>query len=459
MKKLSGMLCGIVVGLLSGAAGAVTLDIDTVAMGLSSPLFVTHAPGDNSRLFVIEQAGRIRIIKNGALLARPFLNITSRIASGGERGLLGLAFHPNYAANRQFFVNYTNLSGHTVIERFECSTTDADSAVVATDTVLLTINQPFSNHNGGMIAFGPDGYLYIGMGDGGSGGDPDERAQNPLELLGKMLRINVDGGSLIPPDNPFVGNPSYRPEIWALGLRNPWRWSFDRSTGDMYIGDVGQGVLEEVSYQLAASNGGENYGWDIKEGTACFEPPSGCSSTGLTDPIYEYPHASGRCSITGGYVYRGCAMPDMQGRYFFADYCTSEIWSVRVIGGAATDLQNHTAELGLALAGLSSFGEDNRGEIYVCHFLGGRVLQIVADNGSNFCNTGCCQGIVGNVDGDPGGLTDPSDLQAMVDYVFFNGTISACFEENDVTQDATVDGSDLQALVDYIFFALPVPEC
>jgi len=360
-----------------------------VASGLSSPVFVTSPSGDMQRVFIVEQPGRIMILKNGEVLPAPFMDISERVSFGGERGLLGLAFHPDYDNNDYFYVNYTNNSGNTVVSRFG-ATGDPDIADPNSEFILLTITQPFSNHNGGMIAFGPsDGYLYIGMGDGGSGGDPGNRAQNDGLLLGKMLRIDVDGGVPygIPPDNPFIGPGNPLDEIWAKGLRNPWRFSFDRSTHDLYIADVGQNIWEEVDFQPSTSPGGENYGWRLMEGNHCYNPSENCDPGGLTYPIYEYSHGGSpfRCSVTGGYVYRGSAIPDLQGRYFFADYCSAQIWSFLYDGNNVTELIDRTAELapgeGLSIDDISSFGEDAFGELYIVD-IGGEVFKIVPVNGA-----------------------------------------------------------------------------
>ncbi len=354
-----------------------------VASGLSAPIFVISPPGDMQRVFIVEQPGRIKILQDGEILPVPFLDITGDVSYGGERGLLGLAFHPNYGNNGYFFVNYTNNSGNTVISRFSV-TADPDVADPGSEFIVLTIWQPFGNHNGGMLAFGPnDGYLYIGMGDGGSGGDPGNRSQDDGELLGKMLRIDIDGDPPygIPDDNPFEGPGDPLDEIWAKGLRNPWRFSFDRSSGDMYIADVGQGTWEEIDFQPASSAGGENYGWRLMEGNHCYNPPSDCDPGGLTYPIYEYSHGGNpfRCSVTGGYVYRGAAIPDLQGIYFFADYCSDQIWSFRYDGNVP-EVTDRTNELdpgnGLSIDNISSFGEDGSGEIYIVD-LGGEVFKIV----------------------------------------------------------------------------------
>ncbi len=356
-----------------------TLAVEQVASGVSGALFVTSPTGDFDRLFIVEQnSGLIRILRGGQVLPTPFLNVRSRLSVGGERGLLGLAFHPDYDNNGYFFINYTNTSGHTVVARYEV-TANPDVADFNSEQIVLTINQPFSNHNGGNLQFSPvDGYLYIGMGDGGSANDPGNRAQNGMDLLGKMLRIDVDElPYTIPPDNPFVSNPNVRDEIWALGVRNPWRWSFDRANGDMYMGDVGQNVIEEVNYEPAGA-GGRNYGWRCMEGLRCTGLTGcTCNAPELTLPIHTYDHSGGRCSITGGYVYRGPSMPLLQGTYFFADYCSRNIYSFRYDGQNLTEFQERTSQLGGGSIGsISSFGEDAAGEVYIVS-LGGTVYRIV----------------------------------------------------------------------------------
>ncbi|MCX8072877.1 MAG: PQQ-dependent sugar dehydrogenase [Candidatus Binatia bacterium] len=353
---------------------------ERIASGLSRPLLLTAPPRDVSRLFIVEKTGRIRILKWGALLPTPFLDISALVSSGSEQGLLGLAFHPQYADNGRFFINYTDTAGNTVVAEYRVSS-NPDIADPTPVQVILQVSQPYANHNGGHLAFGPDGYLYIGLGDGGSAGDPQGNGQNPATLLGKMLRIDVDHAApyAVPPTNPFVGAGPPLDEIWALGLRNPWRYSFDRITGDLYIADVGQNRFEEINFQPASSPGGENYGWNIVEGNAhCFPSGSTCDQTGLTQPIHEYDHSQG-CSVTGGYVYRGCKMPDLRGRYFYADFCTAFVRSFRVVSGVATDHQDHTAELessGVSIDQVASFGEDARGELYIAD-LGGEVFKIV----------------------------------------------------------------------------------
>jgi glucose/arabinose dehydrogenase len=344
-----------------------------IADGLTRPVYLTHADDGSGRLFVIEQRGLIRIIQNGALRPEPFLDIVSRVNSqANERGLLGLAFHPDYAANGLFFVHYSDRNGDTAISRFSVSG-DPDRADPNSEALLLWAEQPYANHNGGEIAFGPDGYLYIGLGDGGSAGDPENRAQTMTTLLGKLLRIDVNAEPYaIPPDNPYADGRGGLPEIWASGLRNPWRFSFDRATGDLYIADVGQNAYEEVSFQPAGSRGGENYGWRFFEGLHPFKdtPPA---TLALTAPVAEYSHGEGGCSVTGGYVYRGAALPALNGVYFFGDYCSGIIWSLQRDTSGAWQ----RAVFGRTDLSISSFGEGQAGEVYVLDH-GGAVYQLVA---------------------------------------------------------------------------------
>ena len=282
-----------------------------------------QSAGDGSgRLFVVEQSGVIRVLRDSGVNPLPFLDIRGKIRSGGERGLLGLAFPPGFQEKQYFYLNYTNLAGDTVVARYRV-TGDPDVADPTSETVVLTFNQPFGNHNGGQLRFGPDGYLYIGTGDGGSGFDPFNNGQTPGKLLGKMLRIDVEsdlGQYQIPPDNPFLADAAFRPEIWGLGLRNPWRYSFDRDTGDLWIADVGQNRAEEIDFQPASSQGGENYGWSVMEGLRCVN--AGCSMAGLTLPVHEYSHTGGDCggSVTGGHVYRGNRSPGLRGTYIYGDF-------------------------------------------------------------------------------------------------------------------------------------------
>jgi glucose/arabinose dehydrogenase len=333
-----------------------------VAEGLESPIGLANAGDGSARLFVIEQPGRIRLITDGQLLPDPFLDIRDRVGSqGSEQGLLGLAFHPGYAQNGRFFVNYTDRSGDTIIARFTVSPEGPDRADPASEMRLISVDQPYANHNGGVLAFGPDGYLYIGLGDGGAAGDPQGNGQSLNTLLGKVLRIDIDAGDPygIPPDNPFT-NGGGLPEIWAYGLRNPWRFSFDRATGDLYLADVGQGSFEEVDYQPAGDPGGVNYGWDLMEGEACFNTPN-CDPSGLTSPVFAYPtHVEGTCSVTGGYVYRG-SLASMQGVYLLGDYCSGRVWGLLPDGSGGWQAGT-LFETGVRI---SSFGEDESGEVYL----------------------------------------------------------------------------------------------
>jgi len=363
-----------------------------VLSGLSRPVFVTHAPGDFTRLFIVEQIGRISILnlQTGHPLGTLFLDINSIVGGGNccERGLLGLAFHPDYQSNGYFYVNYTNNSFNTTIRRYTVSA-DPNIADSTSGLTLLTINQPFENHNGGWLGFSPnDGYLYIGTGDGGFGNDPGGRGQDITNnLLGKILRIDVDGkngpgGNYgIPPNNPFVGITG-DDEIWAYGIRNPWRPSFDRANGDLYIADVGQVAREEVNIQPGNSVGGRNYGWRCMEGDSCTGL-SGCvcNSPQLTDPVWDYTHGLG-CSITGGYVYRGCDIPTLDGTYFFADHCSNRIWTFKWNGhdleGDPVQRQSELDPPGiLSISSISSFGEDARGELYIVDLFGGEIFKIV----------------------------------------------------------------------------------
>jgi glucose/arabinose dehydrogenase len=348
---------------------AATLRLQEVAAGLSSPLYLT-APAGDPRLFVVEQPGRIRIVQDGKLLSSPFLDLTSRVGSGGERGLLSVAFHPQYAANGFFYVNYTDRNGDTHVERYSVSA-DPNVADPASARLLLTVRQPFPNHNGGLNLFGPDGMLYIGLGDGGGAGDPMRNGQNRNTLLGKILRINVDGGDpyAIPPDNPFAGQSGARPEIWALGLRNPWRFAFDREANLLYIADVGQNRWEEIDVAPAGAPG-LNYGWNLMEGAHCFSSPT-CNQAGLVPPVVEYGHGEG-CSVTGGSVYRGKSVPSIVGHYFHADYCQGWVRSFKYVNGAATEPHEWTTG---DVGNILSFGEDAAGELYILSG-NGRVYRI-----------------------------------------------------------------------------------
>jgi glucose/arabinose dehydrogenase len=348
-----------------------------IATGLSFPLYLTAPPGDLSRLFIVERTGSIRIVKDGSLLPDPFLNIRGQVSGEGEQGLLGLAFPPDYASSGRFVVHYTDMAGNTRVSSFQVSA-NSDIADASSEQVILAADQPFTNHNGGQIAFGPDGFLYLGLGDGGGSGDPAGRGQDLSELLGSILRIDIQSGTsyTLPPDNPFVGQqPARRAEIWSYGLRNPWRFSFDRANGDLYIADVGEHDLEEIDVAPAANGGGKgvNYGWSIMEGGQCLGGGQ-CDQTGLTLPTGQYSHAQG-CAVIGGYVYRGSALPALQGLYFFGDYCQRWVRSFRSAGGTATELTEWPALR--PASSLTSFGEDAAGELYVVES-SGRVSRIVA---------------------------------------------------------------------------------
>jgi len=360
--------------LLPPAAGA-QVELETVAANLDSPVAITHAGDD--RLFITLQGGRVVILEDDQILPTPFLDISGRVRSGNERGLLSVAFHPNHGVNGFLFACYTNLAGDVVISRFQLFPGQPDRADPGSERILLTIAQPFANHNGGQLQFGPDGYLYAGLGDGGSANDPLCRSQDPRSLLGKMLRLDVDQNvgtppyHGIPPSNPFVGaadpGGEVRDEIWALGLRNPWRFSFDRATGELFTGDVGQDQREEIDWERAGSAGGHNYGWKRMEGTLCSGSDGGCSfpippchDLAYTPPVLEYGHGGGRCSVTGGHVYRGSRLPSLAGAYLYGDFCSGQIWSARRQGGAW-----QASPLLVSPPFLTTFGEDAAGEIYL----------------------------------------------------------------------------------------------
>jgi hypothetical protein len=364
-----------------------SLATELVAEGFTQPVHLTAPPQDIGRLFIVEQAGTIRIVKGGTLLPKPFLDIRDRVRAGGERGLLSLAFHPDYASNRRFFVYYTDAPGDLIIAAFTTSETNLDLADASSERRLLIVpHRKYGNHNGGQLAFGPDRFLYIGTGDGGSGGDPDNHGQTRRSLLGKLLRIDVDRPGAdtlygIPSNNPFARDTSAAPEVWAYGLRNPWRFSFDRRTGNLYIADVGQNAWEEVNVQAASSRGGENYGWRYLEGTHCYDPPNGCPTRGMTMPVFEYPHSPGGQSITGGFVYQGCRMPDLRGTYFYADYVKGFIRTFVLADGKVTEPRDVTTALAppspRAIRHVSSFGEDARGELYLVEHRSGEIYRLI----------------------------------------------------------------------------------
>lgn len=351
-----------------------------VATGLSQPVALTTPPGDTTRVFIVEKTGTIRILRGGQVLSRPFFNISTIVSNGSEQGLLGLAFHPQYASNGKFYVYYTDKPiGNIHVVEYLVSA-DPDSASATNREILFVDHSVNTNHNGGQVAFGLDGYLYIGLGDGGGGGDPDGNGQDLNALLGKILRIDVDSGSpyAIPAGNPFAGQAGKRGEIWSYGVRNPWRFSFDRSNGDMYIGDVGQDRFEEVDYEPAGM-GGRNYGWNRMEGKHCYPSGSGCNQTGLTLPVVEYDHNAG-CSLTGGYVYRGSLHPELDGTYFYGDYCTGLVRSFRIMNGAAVEEKDWTqalrTEAGGAMRWISAFGLDAAGELYLVLIVDGDVYRL-----------------------------------------------------------------------------------
>ena len=369
----------------AGAAPA----IDLVLTSLDTPLRVTAPVGDD-RLFVVERTGRIRVFDRDGGDRGVFLDWSDSISLGGERGLLGLAFGPDHGQTGRFYINYTDPAGDTRIARLLTDPANPDRALPGSAEIVIQVDQPYSNHNAGDLAFGPDGLLYLALGDGGSGGDPEDRAQNGQELLGKVLRLDVSGdgpGYAIPADNPFLGDPAVRDEIWALGLRNPWCYGFDRDTGDLYIADVGQNRYEEVSVVPAGSPGGLNLGWDIMEAFHCYEPPSDCDQTGLTLPVHAYAHGGGggfRCSISGGFVHRGGTVPALAGLYLFADFCSNQVWSLdwTAEDGLGTVVE-HTDQLTPAGGhdNIVSIGQDGRGDLYLVD-MDGVIWRVVDDTTS-----------------------------------------------------------------------------
>lgn len=370
-----------------------------VAEGFTKPVYVCQPPGEFERLFVLEQKGLIKIIKNSQIIRKPFADLRGRIhnpvSPGDERGLLGLAFHPQYQSNGYVYANYIDKDDHTIVSRFTVSG-NPEKLDNHSEKILIKLKQPFPNHNGGHITFGPDGYLYISVGDGGKWGDPFNHAQNLETWFGSVLRIDVNHGDpySIPKTNPFVNRQNARGEIWLYGLRNVWRFSFDRFTGDIYLGDVGQDLWEEIDFVSAEEAGGQNFGWNVMEGKHCYQPKENCIAVGI-QPIFEYPNDANYmktlmgmdepnvdgCSVTGGYVYRGKAIPSLQGTYFFADYCSGNIWSFREKNGEAVGFQNRTEEINLdhnaSMHFISSFGEDNKGELYIVDY-NGAIYKLIS---------------------------------------------------------------------------------
>ncbi len=358
------------------------IDVETViASGFDRPLAITHAGDGSGRLFIVEKSGRIKIVQDGAVLPTPFLDIHNMISTGSEQGLLGLAFHPEYDENGYFFINYTDLAGNTQVVRYRISEDD-NIADPASALILFSVQQPYANHNGGQITFGPDGYLYIALGDGGSANDPQNNAQNLNNPLGKILRITVneDGTTSIPADNPFIETPGADARIWAWGLRNPWRFSFDRLNGDLYIADVGQNKWEEISYARSSTPGGQNFGWRCFEGSNEFDRQSACkeaaAANSLVMPVAEYNHSEGQ-SVTGGYVYRGQEQNLIAGVYFFADFISGKIWSIRLVDHQSETWSDRRLELESDLT-ISSFGEDESGELYIADYFGGTIRKLIA---------------------------------------------------------------------------------
>ena len=378
---------------------SISLSSELVSDGFKKPVFVISYPTDASILYVVEQAGKIIVLDSGQKKSKPFFNINKRVVNpfrpGDERGLLGFAFHPDHENNKKFYINYIDNDGHTIVSEFIAqSKYKADHN---SERVLLRLEQPYGNHNGGHIEFGNDGYLYIAIGDGGAAGDPLDSGQDLTSLFGKVIRIDINGSPYsIPKSNPFYGIKNAREEVWAWGLRNVWRFSFDKKTGDIYYGDVGQNKWEEVNFEPASSSGGNNYGWRQMEASYCFEPKENCKRDGMVLPIIEYPNdayhpafALGRknqlnvegCSVTGGYVYRGKKLKGFEGVYFFGDYCSGNIWSFKVIDGKANEFKNRTEEINIADGEftnyISSFGQDADGEIYIVDY-NGAVYKIIA---------------------------------------------------------------------------------
>ncbi|MEM7164658.1 MAG: PQQ-dependent sugar dehydrogenase [Planctomycetota bacterium] len=466
------------VAVLSAAAPAqleAQMSTVQVASGLNDPLYVTAPPGDHKRLYIVEQDGAIKIMDmiTGNMLPGVFVDLNTAVNSGAnERGLLGMAFHPDFATNGYFFVHYTNNNGTSVVRRLTADINDPTTVVAGSSTLIWSATQPASNHNGGMIAFSPTelaNNLYIGLGDGGGGGDTYNTSQNLNSPLAKILRIDVDGPAPygIPADNPSQTGmlTTTVPETWVYGLRNPWRFSFDQLTGDMYIGDVGQGTWEEIDFIAASSPGGINFGWVCREGAHCFGSFPGqcsCTTASLVDPIWEYSHSDG-CSITGGEVYRGLAIPALNGHYFYADYCSNKIWSFNYTSGTVSAFAERTAQLDppgfQSITTITSFGRDAAGEIYICD-RGGEIYKMIPI-GMVDCNNnhvldsveislGCVP------DCDNNGIPDSCDIANGAPDVNQNGIIDTCeagveFVRADCNLDLSVNIADPVAALDYLF--------
>ena len=457
-------------GMVASLAHAqVDVRTEVFLTGLDEPTALVHAPGDYNRVFVTEKDGAIRVVRDGVLLPTPFLDIDPLISSFGERGLIGIAISPEFDSDGWVFVHYSNNAGDTVIARYTVSDTNPDVADPDSGVILLTQDQPFSNHNGGWIGFGPnDNHLYIALGDGGSGGDPLGNGQRLTTLLGKMLRIDVlgtpDPGKryAIPADNPFVGTGNSE-EIWAYGLRNHYRNDFDPQNGDLYIADVGQGAREEVNYQSGDSAGGENYGWKCREGDRCFSTslpcPSSCDPSPFVEPVIIYDHsAAGGCSITGGQVYRGCQIDDLPGTYFYADYCSARVWSIRMVDGAVTEFTERTSQFG-GIGSIISFGRDAYGEMYVLS-QGGTIRKVmpvdpIVDCDGDLVSDACeiAVGAEADVNGD--GILDKcqclADLDGDGDLTLFDFLeFQNLFDAGDLAAD--FDGDGELTLFDFLAF-------
>ncbi len=453
------VLCACLLAACGTVANA-QLTTQQVASGIDRPVFVTHAGDGSGRLFVIEQEGAIRIIDaDGTLLPTPFLDIDGTVrngdSGGDERGLLGLAFHPDYATEGaagegKFYVDYTGVGGDTYVAEYQVSAGNANVADAGTARIVMFIDQPFSNHNGGWLSFGPDGYLYVASGDGGSGNDPQNNASRLNERLGKIHRIDIDGDDdfpsdanqnyEIPSDNPFVGTAGAFESIWHYGLRNPWRTSFDTATGDMWIADVGQNAWEEVNHNVD-NVGGLNYGWRCREGL--HSTGLSCSSTGHTQPQHEYSHGGGNCSITGGYVYRGCELgEDYQGLYFFGDYCGGSVWTLDPSNGYAV---NTEFSFGF---GLASFGQGQDGELYVTDVFGGQVFKIINPSAPDENDNGISDACEATKTSCPADLTGDGELD-FFDVSAFLDAFAAEDPAADFTADGEYDFFDVSAFLDF----------